>query len=279
MVSEMQIENKANAQSSKAIKTFNLATRILFTIAVIGQWLFVYYIVAFYGGVVVSGAYEKINKVLVHGMIEGDNMGNFVLGVHIFLAAIITFGGPIQFFSTIRNRFPVFHRWNGRIYFVTAFLISSAGLFMIATRGAVGGTIGMLGNILNAILIMTFAVFAWRAAMQRNFKAHKKWAIRTFLMVSGVWFIRIGYCLWILLTGFTAPGTNKSMSGPFDNFLGLGHSLIPLLILELYFFAKAHPSLKIKKIATVVLLLLGLLLSAGVVMVVLIFWLPKLTHQ
>jgi hypothetical protein len=50
--------------------------------------------VAFYGGVIRNGTYEKVNEQLVHGIISGDRMGNFMLAVHIFLAAVITLGGP-----------------------------------------------------------------------------------------------------------------------------------------------------------------------------------------
>ncbi len=276
MISEIQIENKVETNTKKIDKAFKKVTRILFSVGVIGQWIFVYYIVAFYGGVVVNGTYEKINEQLGHGIIEGDSIGNFMLTVHLALAAVITFGGPIQFFSSIRNRFPTFHRWNGRIYFVTAFLISIAGLYMIYTRGAHGGITMLLGNTLNASLIMIFSVMAWRTAMQRNFAVHKKWAIRAFLMVSGVWFFRVGYGLWILLTGFTAPGTSENLNGPFDIFLSFGHSLIPLLILELYFFAKTHKDLRIKKVATIGLGVLTVLLAAGVTMVAMIFWMPVL---
>lgn len=273
---EIQIENNLRAATSKADKSLDKVTRILFTIAVIGQWVFVFYIVAFYGGAVVTGAYEKINEALPHGIIPGDGMGNFALAVHLALAAVITLGGPLQFFSSIRKRFPRFHRWNGRIYFVTAFLISLAGLYMIYTRGAHGGITGLLGNTLNATLIMVFSAAAWRAAMNRDFSAHKKWAVRAFLMVSGVWFFRIGYGLWVLLTGFTAPGTSENLNGPFDIFLSFGHSLIPLLILECYFYAKRHNSPHIKMRVSRLLAVLCLLLAAGICMVALIFWMPLL---
>lgn len=274
MVSDLQIDNPFKADSQKASKILASTKRILFSIGVGGQWLFVAYIVAFYGGIVVTGQYEKVNEALGHGIIEGDFMGNLMLAVHLFLAAVITFGGPIQFFDKIRTRFPVFHRWNGRIYFVTAFMISFAGLYMNYTRGAHGGITGMMGNTLNAILIMTFSLLAWRSAMQRNFAIHKKWAIRAFLMVSGVWFLRVGYGIWILITGFTAPGTTGNLTGPFDVFLSFAHSLVPLLIIEGYFFAKSHSNPAIKKVAAGILGLLSVLLVAGIVMVAMIFWAP-----
>ena len=125
-------------------------------------------------------------------------------------------------------------------------------------------------------MIVIFSVLAWRTAMQRNFRAHRKWAIRAFLMVSGVWFFRVGYGLWILLTGFTAPGTSPDLNGPFDIFLSFGHSLVPLLIIELYFYARSHADLHMKKVAVASVSVLALLLAAGVIMVTMIFWMPVL---
>ncbi|MBX2871398.1 MAG: DUF2306 domain-containing protein [Saprospiraceae bacterium] len=276
MTSNLQMEQKVEVKALNIGKRLHQASRALFAIAIAGQMLFVYYIVAFYGGIAVSGQYEKVNDQLGHGVMEGDPIGNAMLAIHIFLAAVITFGGPLQFSTALRNRFPKFHRWNGRIYFVTAVVICLAGLYMNTTRGAHGGFIMSVGNFINASLIMGFSVMAWRTAMQRKFMAHKKWALRAFLMVSGVWFFRIGYGLWLLLTGFSGVGVSHDLTGPFDRFLSFGHSLVPLLILELYFFAKSHQSLQIKKWTAAFLALLCLLLVGGIAVVSMIFWIPVL---
>ena len=276
MIQSIQIENRidANPKLNKINKAFKMATNTLFGIGVIGQLLFVYYIIVFYGTNALNGSYEIINERVGHGIIDGDPMGNLAFGIHVFLAALITLGGPIQFIAWIRMNYPTFHRWNGRIYYVLAFLISAAGLYMNFSRGAHGGTPGAFGNGLNAVLIMTFSVMAWRTAMQKDFKAHKKWAIRAFLMVSGVWFFRMGYGIWILLTGFTAIGTSADLTGPFDRFLSFGHSLVPLLIIETYFWVKTQESLKVKRLAIAGLGLLSILLIAGIGMVMMIFWAP-----
>ncbi|NRB50536.1 MAG: DUF2306 domain-containing protein [Saprospiraceae bacterium] len=276
MTSNLQMEQKVEVKAPKFAKRLHQSSRALFAIAITGQMMFVYYIVAFYGGIAVSGQYEKVNEQLGHGIMEGDPIGNAMLAIHIFLAAVITFGGPLQFSTALRNRFPKFHRWNGRIYYVTAFIVSFAGLYMNATRGAHGGFINSMGNFLNASLIMGFSVMAWRTAMQRKFMAHKKWALRAFLMVSGVWFFRIGYGLWLLLTGFSGIGVTSNLTGPFDRFLSYGHSLVPLLILELYFFAKAHPSFQVKKWTAAFLTLLCLFLVGGIAVISMIFWIPAL---
>ena len=274
MVSDIQLSPAQKSDLQKAKNILSRSKQLLFTIGVLGQFLFVAYIVAFYGGVAMSGDYAVVNEHLGHGVVEGDFMGNLALGVHIFLAAVVMFGGPLQFIKKVRTHYPKFHRWNGRLFYVIAFVASLAGLYMNITRGANGGIPGFMGNALNAALIMIFSVLAWRTALKRNFVAHRKWAIRAFLMVSGVWFFRVGYGLWILLSGFSGLGMSQQMDGPFDIFLMFGHSLVPLAIAELYFFAKADSRAQIKKGIAGIFGLLSLLLVAGILMVSLVFWLP-----
>ena len=160
MISELPIKQHIQLKSDRADLLLSRVIRILFTVGVIGMWIFSFYILAFYGGAVADGAYERINDQLPHGVIEGDPMGNAMLAMHISLAVIITLGGPIQFFSSIRNRFPRFHRWNGRIYYLTAFLVTFAGFYMIIMRGSHSGVIGFLGNLLNGILIVGFSILS-----------------------------------------------------------------------------------------------------------------------
>lgn len=271
MPSSFSLESSPTLSRQKALKSFTRAKRVLFSTGIVGQFIFVLYILIFYSWVLWGGAYEKLNG---HGVIEGDTMGNFMLGVHVALAAVVMLGGPLQFSQRIRKRYPSFHRWNGRVFYVIAGVVVFAGLFMNATRGAHGGIVLALGNGLNALLIGGFSFMAWRTAIQKDFTAHKQWAIRAFVMVSGVWFFRVGYGLWILLTGFTAMGVNESLSGPFDRFLAFGHSLVPLALVELYFLAKASNKLQVKRIASISMYVLTVLLAAGIVMVSVVFWFP-----
>lgn len=275
MTPDLSVPKAVEAKRRKTAKQLYWSTRILFAIGVAGQLAFAYYIIAFYGGIAFSGYYEKANEVLGHGVIAGDRIGNRVLAVHLLLAAVITLGGPVQFIPAIRRRFPAFHRWNGRIYFVIAFVISLAGLTLNFIRGAHGGVIGALGNGLNASLIMAFSAMAWRTAVKKDFRAHKKWALRAFLMISGVWFLRVGYGLWVLLMGFKPVGMTAELTGPYDRFLLFAHSLMPLLIIEFYFYAK-QAGLRVQRWAVAFFGLLCVLLAAGLVMVGMIFWMPRL---
>jgi len=270
-----QITNPKQLRIAKANRIMKKTAQYLFGVAVIGQFLFVVYIVTFYGSSFFTGNYEKWNEVLHNGLIEGDMMGNIALVIHLFLAAVITFGGPLQFMPKIRAKFPVFHRWNGRIYIVTAFLISLAGLYMVHTRGVIGGAVMAMGNTLNASLIMLFAGLAWKTALAKDFTAHKRWALRTFLLASGVWFFRIGFGIWIALNGGTAPGSTEDLGGPFDIFLTFAHTLLPWAILELYFYIKQKDNANLKFGMATFLVLLSGILGIGIFMTTMIFWMPS----
>lgn len=267
--------NLTQTSTAKANQLLKKSTQVLFMIAVIGQLFFVVHIVSYYGSSIFTGDYEHWNKLLANGLVEGDVIGNIVLMMHIFLAAVITFGGPLQFIPKVRSNYPTFHRWNGRVYTLTAILISLAGLYMVFMHGVIGGNIMAMGNTLNASLIIIFAILTWRTAVSRDFTAHKRWAIRAFLVVSGVWFFRIGFGIWIAINFGSAPGSTEDLSGPFDMFLAFAHTLIPLAILELYFFTKQKNSSIVKYAMATFLLVLSGLLAVGIIMTTMIFWMPS----
>lgn len=245
-----------------------------FAVALIGQGLFVVYIAVFYGGSTIAGDFERIDGRVFHGFIAGDTLGNALFMAHVFLALSITFGGPLQLIPQVRNRFRTFHRWNGRLYVATAFIISLGALVLVYTRGVIGGPAMLVGNTLNAALIMTFAFMTVRKAIARDFKAHERWALRMFIVVSGVWFMRLGFGFYALVTGGEMPGSQNNLEGPFDAFLAFGHTLVPLFFLELYLRAKDRGGRASKTAMTGTMVLLSVATGAAIFMAAQIFWLP-----
>src|SRR5262245_50007121 len=110
-----------------------------FVPALIGQWVFAYHIAMTYIGTALTGNFTAWNKRLFVGFIAGDLVGNGALVAHLFIAFVITVGGTMQLIPQVRTYAPVFHRWNGRLYIVIAFLTSLAALYMIWTRDTLGG--------------------------------------------------------------------------------------------------------------------------------------------
>ena len=265
---------KGNALSANGLLV--LVSGTLFYVLAVGQFIFAYYTLVFYGRSSIEGHFEKWNKVMPTGLINGDMVGNLILAIHLFLAVVITVGGPVQLMPWVRNNFRTFHRGLGRIYIITAFIASISGLYMIATRDTLGGIPLKLANTLDAILIMLFAFLALRTARQRKFALHRKWTLRLFVVVSGVWFIRIWYGFCRLVFEGKIPGSAPNLEGITNILIGFGSYLLPLFLLELFFMAQKRRDNGFS------LLVFGLLLVFMVIMAMGIFsfskvWFYRLT--
>lgn len=211
-----------------------------FSAAVAGQGMFVLMILAFYGRRTATGNFAGWNdKPLIKGYVPGDQAGNMMFALHVLLAAIVTVGGLLQLIPAIRRQAPALHRWNGRLFFAIAGFMACGGLWLTWIRHTYLSLISGFAVSLDALLILLFVAIAWKRALARDFTAHRQWALRTFMVVNGVWFLRVGIMGWILITG-GGLGMNKHFSGPADILLQFGCYLIPLALLEIYFQAKTY---------------------------------------
>lgn len=221
---------------SVAVRALKAATTLWFAVLVAGQGLFLYYIVRFYYPSTLTGDFRawRINDGLITGYVAGDAVGNLAFGVHVLMAGIVTFGGALQLVPQIRARAPAAHRWIGRLFLTTAIGASLVGLWLTWVRGSYVYLPGAMATSLDAALILAFAGLAWRTALARDFAAHRRWAMRAFLVANAVWFLRLGFVVAALATsaaGLPAPGL-KSVFFITWNF---GSYLAPLALLELYF--------------------------------------------
>ena len=141
---------------------------------------------------------------------------------------------PLQLVPWIRKHAPSFHRCNGRAFLVAAIVATLFGLYLQWFRDATQGPADTIGNTVASILIFVFAALALRHARARNFDAHRRWALRLFLVVSAVWFIRLGsYGAQFLEHAFDirfAPAYYESLNA--------AKLVAPLGVLELYFWAQ-----------------------------------------
>ena len=262
--------------NSIANTVLKASVRFWFVVLLLGQLLFAFTVASFYGLTAARGNVHSWTKILAHGIVPGDGMGNVVLATHLISAVIIILAGTLQLIPKIRSRFPVFHHWTGRLYIMTAFTISLAGLYLMWVRGTVGDLSQHLGNSLMAILIVTFAVLALRYATARDFVTHRRWALRLYLVVSASLFIRAGVFLSILLNRGPFGFDPATFSGPFLTFISFGQYLVPLAVLELYFHVQKHPD-SLRRLATAtILFLLTLGMAAGIVGVTMAAWAPAL---
>lgn len=246
-----------------------------FALAIAGQLIFAYYLVALYGRGVVRGDLSVLGKVMPHGYVAGDTAGNLVVAAHVLLAIVIILGGAVQVIPQIRNTWPVFHRWTGRIYALTVAAVALLGLYMVWFRGAVGDLSQHVGISLDAVLILAFVYFAVRAARGRKFAEHRKWALRLFMAASAVWFFRITLMLWIVANQGPAGFDPDTFTGPFLTFLSFADYLIPLAILQLYFFARERGSAVTRLVVSFVIGVATFATLIGVAAATMLMWLPR----
>jgi uncharacterized membrane protein len=266
MTNRLELDSVADT----ALKT---AARFWFAVTVLGQLVFAFTVASFYALTALRGDYHKWN--FTNGYVPGFSMGNTAVVVHVASAVIIMLAGAVQLVPQIRNRFPVFHRWNGRVYMLTAVTLSVAGLYMTWIRGSVGDLSIHLASTLGAVMIWLCGGMALRYALARDFRTHRRWALRFFLVVSGSWFFRIGFFLSFLIFKGPFGFDPATFRGPFLTFMSFAQYLLPLAVLEIYLWAQDRPG-ALRRMATASLLfVLTLVMGAGLFAVAMAQWVPQ----
>ncbi|HTU65653.1 MAG TPA: DUF2306 domain-containing protein [Steroidobacteraceae bacterium] len=257
-------------------RSLERAAKSWFLTAVAGQWVFALYVAVFYGGAALHGDLAHWNLVLPQGYVEGETFGNGMVAAHLALAFLVLVGGPLQFVAGLRSRLPVLHRWNGRAYLVTTMTTAAVGLYMITTRGSTGDVSQHVAVCFNAVLILMFGAFAWHAALSRDFAAHRRWVLRLFLAVGGVWFFRVGFTFWVAVNDGPAGFDPRTFTGPALTILAFAQTLLPLALLELYFRAQEGRSIAGRVGMAATLVAVTAAMAFGTFVAANVMWLPRL---
>lgn len=236
-----------------------------FVVMLIGQWAFFAYIAGFYGRSVAAGDLEMWNRLAAIGRtpyVAGDAPGNLAYATHALAAGIIAFGGALQLMPWIRARAPALHRWNGRLFLVTVVGLSLSGFYLVWVRGRGVGLTSDISITLNGVLILTFAALAYRMARARKLAAHRRWAMRLYLVSNAQWFLRIGMFGYFVFTKII--GYEASFDDPFPNFWIFGCYLVPLGVLELYLRAQDGAGPWGRRVVAGLLVALTLAMTVGI---------------
>ena len=261
--------------SSVADKSLKAAARFWFVVALAGQFAFAISVAVFYGLTTLRGNIQAWNRILGRGFETGATMSNTALVGHILFGTVISIAGALQLIPGIRNRFPVFHRWNGRLFVLAAFTQAITGIYLTLWVGKrVGDTTQHVISVLGALLIIFCAVMALRFAIARNFTIHRRWALRLFLVASASWFIRLGFAVTLVVLG-PIGFDSRTFSGPLVTFWSVAQYLLPLGVLELYLWAQDRPG-ALRRMATAgVLFVLTLAMGMGIALVAMGSWVPS----
>jgi Predicted membrane protein (DUF2306) len=253
----------------------NYSAKYWFIVTAIGQWLFVVYLIGYYGARFVGNGIEGFEGThLANGFIVGDGIGNIALVFHVLMAGAIIAAGQIQLIPRIRHKIPHLHRYSGWFYMFASVIVSIAGIYLAWSRDRViGSLIQDIGVTGSGVLVMLFMPIALYYAVKRNIAMHRRWALRLFMVVSAVWYLRLMIFGWFVATGGVGIDV-ETFSGPFLNIVSFAQYLLPLAVLELYFWAqKTKNEIHCRAVAGLVLLM-SLAMTVGVVGVSISIWFP-----
>lgn len=109
--------------------------------------------------------------------------------VHIMPGLVFMLLGPLQFARRLRSRKPRLHRWTGRVFLVSGFLIGVTALVM-SPQMAIGGTNETAATMLFAGIFLLSLIKAYLSIRRGNVALHREWMIRAFAIGSAVATIR-----------------------------------------------------------------------------------------
>jgi hypothetical protein len=256
---------------------FSSAIKLWVAAVLIGQWMFgLYILVQFTMPWLLGELDESQFSSMIRGYQNGEAFNNAVLLLHIIPVMFISLSATFQLVPYIREKYPSFHRWNGRIFLTVGFCGAITGLYMTWGIGSRLSDIGALGVTLNGILIPVFAYLAWRTAVQRKFMLHRRFAVHAFILINGVWSVRLYLMAWFMVN--QGPlGNTRSIDGPADIAISFASYLLPMAIAELAFWAERRKSSRSTLIGAIGVTLLAAVTILGVFAASTMMWIPRIT--
>lgn len=221
-----------------SINVFRWSRMLLVTTVWTSAAIFGLYILAFYAAALYEGNMERWNKVLPRLYEQSTTTATTGIGLHFAAGGIILVLGSIQLIDSVRVRFPVVHRWIGRVYIVACLFAAVGGLAFIAVKGTIGGSLMNIGFGLYGVLMFIAAVETYRQAVTGHMDKHRLWALRLYALAIGSWLYRMDYGFWLLLTD--GLGHTRSFSGPFDSVMAFFFYIPNLLVVEVLTRAKQY---------------------------------------
>lgn len=157
---------------------------------------------------------------------------------HITGATCSLFLGPIQFWKTIRTKYPKFHRIIGKIYIIGT-LVAAITAFRLAL--IFDCTACRYSLIPLSILLFLTTTLAWFAIKNRKVEAHRQFMVRSYACAMAFVFVRIDRV--IPMDFIFEPIANDEIIGIVNEWT---FSILPLLLVEI--FMVWIPSLSPKRV-------------------------------
>lgn len=274
-MSESVVSNSTLVLPS-AKKALNMGVKSWFIVALFGQWAFALYVLTIY-------TFTAFYDLDVTKFSPSPNLKHatghvlLVFFVHVLPAVYMSMFGALQLVPNIRNKYPRFHRINGRLFLLFGLTGALTGLYLQWSKGWQTNTAASLGITLNGLLIIIAVAFAWGFAVKKRFELHKRAAVHAFFLVNGVWTFRLYLMGWYFVN--QGPnGNTPNIDGPMDIFLSFACYLLPMLITELYFWAQKQKNISRIWISAVAISSGALITLIGVFAAVMMMWTPRIIN-
>ncbi len=146
-----------------------------------------------------------------------------MIRVHILAGTLSILTGPMQFWSTFRDRHRNWHRLLGKIYLGGAAFGSASGLYIAWI--SFGGFSAHVGFFVLALGWGGATLMAYRCIRAGHWRLHREWMIRSYSLVLGILGVRVWFGL------FSALGVESGPSFAASAWLGW---VTTLLVAEVY---------------------------------------------
>ena len=123
---------------------------------------------------------------------EGYFHGTYSIAfyTHIVSTPFALVNGLVLMNKALRRSCPVQHRWLGRMQvLIIMILLVPSGLWMSAY--AVSGRVAGAGFASLSLVTGFCVIMGWRRAVEKNFKAHRYWMTRCFVMLCSAIVLRL----------------------------------------------------------------------------------------
>lgn len=127
----------------------------------------------------VLGVLFTVSFLIRGGANEGFSEYPIVTNLHVIPGLIYLTLAPLQFLSSIRNRFRTYHRWSGRVLATIGLMLGNAALFI--------SVVFPYSGFAEQIIVSGFAVFflisivkGFQYARAGHYAEHREWMLRAF---------------------------------------------------------------------------------------------------
>lgn len=171
--------------------------------------------------------YRAVDYRFLHADRLGPSLFNKQLWYvsHALLALPVVFGAPLQFIPALRQSAPRVHRWIGRAYVIGA---SGAAILAIYLGAITEFEGSRLSIVITGVLWLFFTLAAWRAAVARNFVAHRAFMIRSYTLALVLVWLRIMYDFHDVLFFYVQNAEMRDATREWASWV------IPLLLVEFW---------------------------------------------